>query len=46
MRILIISQYFWPEEFRVNDLALSLIQKGHKVSVLPTVFLISKGKYF
>ena len=34
MKILIISQYFWPEEFRVNDLALSLIEKGHEVSVL------------
>lgn len=46
MRILIISQYFWPEEFRVNDLALSLIQKGHKVSVLTGIPNYPKGKYF
>ena len=27
MRILIVSQYFWPEYFRVNDLALDLKNK-------------------
>lgn len=34
MRILIVSQYFWPESFRINDLALGLREKGHSVSVL------------
>jgi glycosyltransferase involved in cell wall biosynthesis len=34
MRILIVSQYFWPEEFRINDLAKSLKEKGHVVEVL------------
>ncbi len=24
MNILIVSQYFWPENFRINDLALAL----------------------
>ena len=34
MRILIVTQYFWPENFRINDLALGLRDKGHSVSVL------------
>jgi len=34
MRILIVSQYFWPESFRINDLALGLKERGHKVTVL------------
>ena len=34
MHILIVSQYFWPEEFRINDLASELVGRGHKVTVL------------
>lgn len=34
MNILIVSQYFWPEEFRVNDLAIDLVKRGNKVTVL------------
>lgn len=34
MNILIVSQYFWPESFRINDLALELRNRGHHVSVL------------
>ncbi len=34
MNILIVTQYFWPEEFRINDVAKSLVEKGVKVDVL------------
>jgi glycosyltransferase involved in cell wall biosynthesis len=34
MRILIVTQYFWPEQFRVNDLAQGLQTRGHEVTVL------------
>ncbi len=34
MHILIISQYFWPEEFRINEVARSLSRRGIGVSVL------------
>lgn len=46
MRILIVSQYFYPETFRINDIAESLIQQGHTVTVycgLPNYLL---GRYF
>ncbi|OYV48689.1 MAG: glycosyltransferase WbuB, partial [Burkholderiales bacterium 21-58-4] len=34
MNILIVSQYFWPEGFRINDIARSLVERGCKVDVL------------
>jgi len=34
MKILVVSQYFWPEEFRINDLAIELKKRGHEVCVL------------
>lgn len=34
MRILIVSQYFWPENFQINSLASGLVEKGHNVTVL------------
>lgn len=34
MKVLIVSQYFWPESFRINDVVRSLIEKGISVDVL------------
>ena len=34
MKILLVSQYFWPETFRVNDLAQELVLRGNEVTVL------------
>lgn len=34
MRLLVVSQYFWPESFRVNDLVAELARRGHDVTVL------------
>lgn len=34
MRILVVSQYFWPENFRINDLVAELACRGHAVTVL------------
>lgn len=34
MKILIVSQYFYPEAFRVNLLAKELVTRGHEVTVL------------
>ena len=33
MRVLIVTQYFWPENFRINDVALGLQERGHEVTV-------------
>ena len=34
VRILIVSQYFWPEGFRINDIAKTLVEKGARVDIL------------
>ena len=34
MRVLIVSQYFWPESFRINEIVGSLQQAGCRVTVL------------
>jgi colanic acid biosynthesis glycosyl transferase WcaI len=34
MRILVVTQYFWPENFRINDLCAELVSRGHDVSVV------------
>ena len=34
MKILIISQYFWPETFRITEVVQSLRDLGHEVTVL------------
>ncbi len=34
MRLLVVSQYFWPEVFRVNELVAELVARGHEVTVL------------
>jgi glycosyltransferase involved in cell wall biosynthesis len=46
MKILIVSQYFWPEEFRINDLAIDLVNRGHDISVLTGIPNYPKGSYF
>jgi len=46
VKILIISQYFKPENFRINDLAEQLIEKKHKVTVLTGLPNYPKGKLF
>ena len=34
MRVLVVTQYFWPENFRINDLCSELVKRGHEVTVL------------
>ena len=46
MRILIITQYFWPESFKINDLVLGLKERGHEVSVLTAIPNYPKGVFF
>lgn len=44
--ILLISQYFYPEEFRVNDLASEWVKRGYKVTVLTGIPNYPMGKFF
>jgi glycosyltransferase involved in cell wall biosynthesis len=46
VRILIVSQYFWPENFKINDLAVDLQRKGHEVTVLTGIPNYPGGRFF
>jgi len=34
MKILMVCQYYYPEQFKINDICSTLVKQGHKVSVL------------
>lgn len=46
MHILLISQYFYPETFRVNDLAAEWVKRGYRVTVLTGIPNYPMGKIF
>ena len=46
MNILIVSQYFWPENFRINDLAEALDGIDHNVTVLTGLPNYPEGKIY
>jgi colanic acid biosynthesis glycosyl transferase WcaI len=45
-RLLIVTQYFWPESFRINDIAEGLKDLGHDVTVLTGIPNYPGGKPF
>ena len=46
MKILILSQYFYPEDFKVNDIAFDFAKNGHEVTVLTGKPNYPKGRFF
>ena len=46
MRILLVTQYFYPEVFKSNDLAFELARRGHHVDALVGIPNYPEGKYF
>lgn len=46
MKILVISQYYYPEQFQINDIAPELVKRGHEVTVLCGLPNYPKGEIF
>lgn len=44
--ILVVSQYFYPESFRINDMASEWVKRGYKVTVLTGIPNYPMGKFF
>lgn len=44
--ILVVSQYFYPEQFRVNDICKALIERGYEVTVLTGIPNYPEGKFY
>lgn len=46
LKVLVVSQYFWPENMRINDLVRDLTAKGHEVTVLTGLPNYPEGEVF
>lgn len=46
MKILVVTQYFYPETFRVNTLVTELVNRGHDVTVLTGYPQYPQGKIY
>lgn len=46
MKILLVTQYFYPENFKGNDIAFEMQKKGHEVTVLTGIPNYPKGEFF
>lgn len=46
MKILVVSQYFWPESFIINDIVRTLAEQGHEVVVATGKPNYPDGKIF
>ena len=44
--ILVISQYFYPEQFRINDICCEWVKRGYKVTVLTGIPNYPQGKFY
>lgn len=44
--ILVVSQYFYPETFRINDMCLEWVKRGYKVTVVTGIPNYPMGKTF
>ena len=44
--ILVVSQYFYPESFRINDICAELVKRGNKVTVITGIPNYPEGKFY
>ena len=44
--ILVISQYFYPEEFRINDICVEWVKRGYKVTVVTGIPNYPQGRFY
>lgn len=46
MNILIVTQYFYPEDFRINDICKGLKEKGHNIEILTGIPNYPEGRMY
>lgn len=46
LRVLVVTQYFWPENMRINDMVRDFREKGHDVTVLTGLPNYPEGEVF
>jgi glycosyltransferase involved in cell wall biosynthesis len=46
LKILVVTQYFWPENMRINNMVEGFVAKGHEVTVLTGLPNYPEGQVF
>ncbi|WP_205297690.1 glycosyltransferase family 4 protein [Pantoea sp. Cy-639] len=46
LKVLVVTQYFWPENMRINDLVRDFVDRGHEVTVLTGIPNYPEGEVF
>jgi glycosyltransferase involved in cell wall biosynthesis len=46
MKLLLVTEHYWPEQFRITDLAEGIQARGHSVDVLTGMPSYPQGRYF
>lgn len=46
MKLLVISQYYYPEQFRINDICEEWVKRGYEVTVLTGIPNYPEGKFY
>lgn len=46
MNLLVISQYYYPEQFRINDICKEWVKRGHNVTVVTGIPNYPEGKFY
>ena len=44
--ILVVCQYFYPEEFRINDISKEWVKRGYEVTVITGIPNYPQGKFY
>ena len=46
MKILVVTEYYYPENFRINDICEGLVKRGHNVTVITGLPNYPKGEVY
>lgn len=46
MNLLVVSQYYYPEQFRINDICKEWAKRGHNVTVVTGIPNYPQGKFY
>ena len=46
MRCLLLTNHFYPESFRCNDIAFELVKRGYEITVITAIPDYPQGKFY
>lgn len=46
IRLLVVSQYYYPEQFRINDMCAEWVKRGYDVTVITGIPNYPQGKFY